>query len=145
MEGYEFRQKQSLPYEAKLKHAEAKAREFYETVDNCHVSVGGLDSITLLLWLKSIGIDVPAISVSQLEDKSIQQIHDEIGVIKLKPIKSKAKVINEFGFPVISKQVAGKIALLQNPTEKNKTVRNAIVENKVGIAKVLGCGYPKSG
>ena len=35
---------------------------------NVHVSVGGLDSITLLLFLRSIGLDdVPAISVSALE------------------------------------------------------------------------------
>ncbi|SEA05432.1 hypothetical protein SAMN04515656_10323 [Eubacterium aggregans] len=132
MESYEFRQKQSLPYPAKVQHAAQRAQEFYDTVENCHVSVGGLDSITLLLFLRSIGIDVPAISVSQLEDKSIQQIHDGIGVIKLKPIKSKAKVISEFGFPVISKQVASKIALLQNPTEKNKTVRNAIITGDCG-------------
>lgn len=128
----EFMQKQTLPYAAKVNHAEQRAREFYETVDNCHVSVGGLDSITLLLFLKSIGINVPAISVSQLEDKSIQAIHDQLGIIKLKPIKSKAKVLQEEGFPVISKQVAGKIHLLQNPTEKNKTVRNAIITGDCG-------------
>lgn len=128
----EFMQKQTLPYGAKVNHAEQRAWEFYETVDNCHVSVGGLDSITLLLFLRSIGINVPAISVSQLEDKSIQAIHDQLGIIKLKPIKSKAKVIQEEGFPVISKQVAGKIQLLQNPTEKNKTVRNAIITGDCG-------------
>lgn len=128
----EFMQKQTLPYAAKVNHAEQRAREFYETVDNCHVSVGGLDSITLLLFLRSIGINVPAISVSQLEDRSIQAVHDQLGIIKLKPIKSKARVIQEEGFPVISKQVAGKIQLLQNPTEKNKTVRNAIITGDCG-------------
>lgn len=132
MEGYEFRQKQSLPYEAKLKHAEAKAWEFYERTENQHVSVGGLDSITLLIWLGSIGIDVPAISVSQLEDKSIQAIHKDLGIIGLKPIKSKAAVIKEEGFPVISKQIAGKIRLLQNPTPDNTTVRNAIMTGDCG-------------
>lgn len=62
-----FRQKQSLPYEAKVAHAEIRAREFYHELDGmCCVSVGGLDSITLLLFLRSIGIDVPAVSVSSL-------------------------------------------------------------------------------
>lgn len=41
----------------------------------CHVSVGGLDSITLYLWLHSIGIHVPGITVSGIEDRSIQRVH----------------------------------------------------------------------
>lgn len=128
-----FRQKQSLPYEAKVVHAQIRAQEFYDKLDgHCHVSVGGLDSITLLLFLRSIGIDVPAISVSVLEDKSIQRVHKELGVIQLKPLKSKVEVLREFGYPVLSKEIANKIALLQNPTEKNATVRHAIITGETG-------------
>ena len=128
-----FKQKQSLPYEAKVRHAEIRAKEFYDKLNGqCHVSVGGLDSITLLLFLKSIGINVPAISVSSLEDKSIQEIHKQLGVISLKPIKSKVEVIREFGYPVLSKEIANKIALLQHPSEKNKTVRHAIITGETG-------------
>lgn len=128
-----FRQKQSLPYEAKVRHAEIRAKEFYDEMQgNCHVSVGGLDSITLLLFLRSIGIDVPAISVSVLEDKSIQAIHKQLGVIALKPIKSKIEVLREYGYPVLSKETANKIALLQHPTEKNATVRHAIITGETG-------------
>ena len=72
-----FQQFQKLPYEGKVSHGAQMARDFYNTITspcgdynaNCHVSVGGLDSITLLCFLRSIGIDVPAISVSILEDK----------------------------------------------------------------------------
>ena len=128
-----FRQKQSLPYEAKVVHAQIRAQEFYDKLDgHCHVSVGGLDSITLLLFLRSIGIDVPAISVSVLEDKSIQRVHKELGIIQLKPLKSKVEVLREFGYPVLSKEIANKIALLQNPTEKNTTVRHAIITGETG-------------
>ena len=42
------------------------------------------------------------------------------------------QVLNDVGFPVISKRIAGKIALLQNPTEKNKTVRHAIITGECG-------------
>ena len=45
---------------------------------------------------------------------------------------TKPRVIQEFGFPVISKEIAGKIELLQNPTEKNKTVRHAIITGETG-------------
>lgn len=128
-----FRQKQSLPYEAKVHHAERRAKEFYNELDgHCHVSVGGLDSITLLLFLRSIGIDVPAISVSVLEDKSIQKIHKQLGVIQLKPLKSKVDVLKEYGYPVLSKETAGKISLLQHPNDKNKTVRHAIITGETG-------------
>ena len=96
------------------------------------MSVGGLDSITLLLFLRKIGIDVPAISVSVLEDKSIQRIHKELGVKSLSPQKSKLEVIQQFGFPVLSKEIASKIDLLQRPSEKNKTVRHAIITGETG-------------
>lgn len=46
---------------------------------------GGLDSITLFLFLKSIGIDAPGITVSSLEDKSIQRVHKALGLERLKP------------------------------------------------------------
>lgn len=127
---------QRLPYEVKLERQKRRAWEFYENIQsmdmNCHVSVGGLDSITLYLWLKSIGIHVPAISVSGVEDKSIQEIHKELGIERIKSYKSKIEVLNEVGFPVISKKIAGRIDLLQHPTEKNKTVRHAIITGECG-------------
>lgn len=127
---------QALPYEVKVRRAEQRAYEFIEELDrrgmSAHVSVGGLDSITLLVFLRHIGIDVPAISVSALEDKSIQRVHRHLGVIPVVPGKSKVEVLNEVGFPVISKRIAGKIDTLQNPTEKNKTVRHAIITGECG-------------
>lgn len=127
---------QNQPYEIKKKRSELRAKEFVGQMDirgkNAHVSVGGLDSITLHVFLKSIGIDVPAISVSALEDKSIQRVHKALGITILKSYKTKVQVLNDVGFPVISKRIAGKIALLQNPTEKNKTVRHAIITGECG-------------
>lgn len=132
----EFQKKQDMPYLMKLERQEEKAKEFYREMEkrgcNCHVSVGGLDSITLLIWLKSIGLNVPAISVSAVEDKSIQKVHKALGVEIVKSYKTKTEVLNECGFPVISKRIAGKIDLLQNPTEDNKTVRHAIITGECG-------------
>lgn len=127
---------QALPYEVKVKRAELRAREYIDKLDeiglNAHVSVGGLDSIVLLLFLRKIGIDVPAISVSALEDRSIQKIHKELGVISIMPGKPKVQILQEYGFPVISKKIAGRIDTLQHPTEKNKTVRHAIITGECG-------------
>lgn len=131
-----FRVKQQQPYDFKAAYAETRAWEFYEEAGkrglNCHVSVGGLDSITLLLFLRKIGIDVPAISVSMLEDKSIIQTHKALGVIRIRPAMKKPDIIRQFGFPVISKEVAAKIELLQHPSEKNATVRHAIITGETG-------------
>lgn len=132
----DFKVKQQLPYDFKVAYASARAWEFYRECGrlnlNCHVSVGGLDSITLYLFLDSIGIHVPAVSVSSLEDKSIQKIHKQLGIITLNPLKSKVQVIKEYGFPILSKEIANKINLLQKPSNDNKTVRHAIITGETG-------------
>ena len=132
----DFRIKQQQPYKFKIVYAEARAWEFLNECGkrglNCHVSVGGLDSITLLCFLRKIGIDVPAVSVSALEDRSIIKVHKALGVESIRPIKKKPDVIREFGYPILSKEIAGKISLLQHPSEKNKTVRHAIITGETG-------------
>jgi hypothetical protein len=131
-------QKQSLPYEAKILHAKNRAQEFFTHCQgNVFVSVGGLDSGTLALFLwKYVSKDIPAVSVSSLEDKSVQEMHRQLAqkgnFIYLKPLKSKVQVIREYGYPVLSKDKAGKIEMLQNPTDKNKTVRHAIITGETG-------------
>lgn len=138
----DFQVKMKMDYAFKKRYAEIRAWEFFnhpEINGNCYVAVGGLDSITLLLFLRSIGIDVPAVSVSHLEDRSIQRIHKALGVISLPPVEkpdgkpwTKAEVIREFGFPVLSKEIANKISLLQHPREDNATVRHAIMTGETG-------------
>ena len=116
----DFLEKQKQDYDFKVSYAENRAKAFVKECEkrglNYHVSVGGLDSITLLLFLRSIGIDCPAISVSHLEDSSIQKIHRQLGITLLKPTRradgtcwTKAQVLQEFGFPVLSKEIAAKI------------------------------------
>ena len=75
---------QNLPYEIKVKRAAIRVREFIEKCDelgfNTHVSVGGLDSITLLYFIRSLGYDIPAIStriwVSCIKQKNSRKDRD---------------------------------------------------------------------
>lgn len=131
-----FTRLQEMDYEDKLARQKEVAWEFKTECErmgkNCHASVGGLDSITMYIWLQSIGIDVPGITVSGLEDKGNQRVHKALGLEMIHSYKSKVRVLNECGFPVISKRIAGKINLLQNPTENNKTVRHAIITGECG-------------
>ncbi len=130
-----FHVKQQLPYHEKVTHAKVRAKEFALECDrrelNYHVSVGGLDSITLAFFLKSIHIDCPMISVSSLENISIQRIHKQMGVIRIKPYKNMVQVLNELGFPVISKAKASKIKNLQSPREA-ETFIHAIMTGEMG-------------
>jgi len=138
-----FRRRQKWTYRDKCMAAQSRAEEFVEECRdrglNYHVSVGGLDSITLLLFLRDIGIHCPAISVSGLEDKSIQRIHKKLGVIRIpSAIRddgtrwTKAKIIQDFGFPVISKEKARKISLLQTSDNPKQTYIHAIMTGDMG-------------
>lgn len=133
----DFRVKMQMPYEFKVNYAYTRVKEFQTECDkrglNTHVSVGGLDSIALFVFIRDYcGLSVPGVSASSLEDKSIQKIHRMLGIEPVKPLKSKVEVLKEFGYPILSKEIAGKISLLQNPSEKNKTVRHAIITGETG-------------
>ena len=85
-----FMQKEKQPYEFKRKYAQIRAEEFASECDgrglNYHVSVGGLDSIVLYLFLHEIcHINAPGVSASTLEDKSIQRVHKALGIINVPP------------------------------------------------------------
>lgn len=134
-----FKGRQAQPYEYKRAFAKSRVEEFIWECGrrrlNCHVSVGGLDSITLLVFIRSLGYgpeDIPGVSVSSLEDSSVQLVHRALGVERIRPYKNKVDILQEFGFPVISKEAAAKIELLANPSEQNKTVRHAIITGDTG-------------
>lgn len=148
-----FKLNQKKSYGAKLDHAAFLIGDYLRNTDNCHISVGGLDSITLYMfinfsdhwYMKDIRKMYPerfpihGISCSFLEDPSITRVHRALGIELLKPAcdkdgkpYNKVRIIQDFGFPVLSKEIAAKIETLQNPTEKNKTVRHAIITGETG-------------
>lgn len=135
----EMVEKQVAPYSVKVAMAKDRIRWWIRDCEekgwNAHVSVGGLDSIVLCTLIRSMGYGkdvVPAISASMLEDPSIQKVHKELECITVKPLKSKVEVLQTEGFPVLSKKISNKINTLANPTEKNKTVRHAIITGECG-------------
>ena len=132
----EMELKQSMPYRAKVKYAKDRIWEFEDECRerglNTHISVGGLDSITLFLFLQSMRVYIPAVSVSVLEDRSIRNIHQQLGIIPLKPLKSMVQVVQEFGYPVISKGKAKKIETLQSPNSERQTFIHALMTGEMG-------------
>ena len=126
-----FRVKQGQSFAFKTTYAEMRAWEFVRECArrglDVHVCVGGLDSITLLTWLRAIGINCPAVSVSMLEDASIQAVHARLGVEPVPPRRGMVAVLRDYGYPVIGKQEAAKIAALQRPTADNAELRRGIL------------------
>ena len=125
------------PYGAKVALAENRIWEWHDTCwandKDYHVSVGGLDSITLLaLVRKVLGPDTIGVSVSQLEDKSVQRVHDEMGVVEINPMKTKVRVLKELGFPVVSKAKANKIHYLLDKDADKQTFIHAIMTGDMG-------------
>lgn len=158
-----FKKALNWSYEDKVCHAATRVNDFLKHMgEHVHVSVGGLDSITLYLFINYSEhqlmeyfrrtwneptpgcrpvryFPVHGISCSYLEDPSIIRVHHALGIEHLKPAcdrsgkpYTKDRVISEFGFPVISKEIAAKIETLQNPTKKNVTVRHAIITGETG-------------
>lgn len=143
-----FDAKMRLPYRIKVEYAKLRIKEFIRECDlreiGYYVSVGGLDSITLLCFLRSLHVDCPAVSISRLEDPSIQKIHKELGVECLKPaVKcvtddgktiywSKQAVLQEFGFPIISKDIATRVYCIKNGKKSESSARWRTLPKKWG-------------
>lgn len=69
---------ENYTYKQKIRHAENVARSYQDKCSemglNCHISVGGLDSITLHYFLEACGVHVPCVSCSSLEQKGVQAV-----------------------------------------------------------------------
>lgn len=116
---YDLKQMQSLPLDVKVEMTKRRIREWYEYWDGqVYVSFsGGKDSTVLKHLVDSIYDDVPAVFVNTgLEYPEIQKfVHDiqsglypefNSDIVILRPEKRFDKVIQEYGYPVISKEVS---------------------------------------
>lgn len=128
LERWQLIQRQQLPLEVKIELSKKKIREWYEHW-NGEVYVafsGGKDSTVLLDLVRSIYPEVPGVfSDTGLEYPEIKEfVKSQDNIVYVRPKKTFRQVIEEDGYPVISKRVARYIRDLQNPTEKNKHTRH---------------------
>ena len=111
----ELKQKQSMPLKAKIIMTENRIRGWYNHFNgNVYISFsGGKDSTVLLNIARSIYPDIKAMYVDTgLEYPEIREFvktFDNVDIIR--PKKSFYQVIKEYGYPVISKEVAEKIGI----------------------------------
>ena len=107
MEAWQLKQMQSLPLEVKILKTQQRIREWYEAWEGqVYVSFsGGKDSTVLLKLIRDLYPDVPAVFIDTgLEYPEIREFVKTIdGVVTVKPHMPFNKVIEHYGYPVISK------------------------------------------
>lgn len=126
-ERWQLIQKQSVSLEGKIIVAEKRIQQFYEKM-NGDVFVafsGGKDSTVLLHLVRSLYPRVPAVfSDTGLEYPEIIDFVKSIdNVLFVRPKKSFKWVIENEGFPVISKKCSTMLRRLQNPSKRNEKSR----------------------
>lgn len=118
-----LKQLQDLSLEQKIIHSENVIKAFYEHFNgDVYVAFsGGKDSTVLLDLVRSLYPDVPAVFVNtRLEYPEIHKFVNTFNNVKtIMPEMDFKGVIEKYGYPIISKNVAYKLKHLKNPTNDN--------------------------
>lgn len=108
-----LRQRQGLPLHIKLEMTFRRIRQWYEMWDGqVYVSFsGGADSTVLLMLVRALYPDVPAVFVDTgVEYPEIREFVRTVqGVVWLKPRMTFKEVTQRYGYPVVSKETAQKL------------------------------------
>ncbi len=114
-----LRQKQILPLNEKIFLSKHRINEFKDKLNNIFVSFsGGIDSLVLLHLTRQLYPDTPAVfSDTGLEFPEVREFVKTIpNVITIRPKMSFRQVIEQDGYPVISKEIAQIISDLRRGT-----------------------------
>jgi len=109
MEAYQYRQRLSLPLDCKLRLTEARITSFVKNTEKPYISFsGGKDSTVLLHIARQVYKTIPAVFVNTgLEyPEIVKYIKTYNNVTILRPKRSFVNVIEEYGYPILSKKIA---------------------------------------
>lgn len=132
LQAWELAQRQSWPLDAKVIHTQEKIREFYEAMaGEVFVSYsGGKDSTVLLHLVRQLYPEVEGVFVNTgLEyPEIIRFVRTQSNIKWLHPEMPFKKVLQIYGYPVVSKKVARQIRYLKHPNEGNRNSRKLYLE-----------------
>lgn len=123
---WELKSMQAAPLSVKISMTMSRIYEWIDEfgVDGVYVSFsGGKDSTVLLDIIRKEFPEIPAVFVNTgLEYPSVQTFtKSKDGVVELRPKLTFKEIVTKYGYPVISKEVAGKVSQMQsNPQGKVK-------------------------
>ena len=111
----ELKLMQNYPLDIKIAKTKNRIREFYEYFDGeVYIAFsGGNDSLVMLHIIRSLYPDITAVFVDTgVEFPEVRKFVKSFdNVVILKPEKNFSQIINEYGYPVISKDVSNSIRL----------------------------------
>jgi len=123
----ELRERQALPVDEKIKFSIERLKKFNKWCDgNCYVSFsGGKDSIVLLDICRSVFPEMRAMFINTgLEYPSLVDIVKKTkNVTTIRPEVPFHRVIEQYGYPIISKMQAQYIEEARSGSEKLKDIR----------------------
>ena len=120
---------QNYPLDLKIEKSKLRIQEFVSQLgeENVYISFsGGKDSTVLLDIVRSIYPSIESVfSNTGLEyPELVKFVNTKENVTTVRPKKSFKRVLEEEGYPVVSKKVSRAIRDLQNPTPQNVNIRN---------------------
>lgn len=109
----DLKQMQSLPLDAKIRMTEYRIKQWHEHFDGeVYISFsGGKDSTVLLDIARNLYRDIEAVFVNTgLEYQSVRKFAlSQENVTEIRPKMNFREVVKKYGYPIISKEVSGKI------------------------------------
>jgi len=139
LERWQLNQRQAQPLEIKEQLTLARIKAYYEHLNGqVYVSFsGGKDSTVLLHLVRRLYPDVPAVFVDTgLEYPEIREfVKDTDNVTWLKPKIPFTQVVERYGYPVVSKEIAQKVYEIRT-TNSNKLKQKRLVGDGKGNGKL---------
>ena len=140
MESWRLVQLQSISTRSKVARTERKIREWYEHWEgDVYVSLSGRDSAVLLDIVRSLFPRTPAVYCDTgLEYPEVRDYIKTVpNTVWLKPEMNFRKVLEKYGYPVVSKEVSQKIWECRNTkSEKLRHKRMVGDDNKFRSGKI---------
>lgn len=112
-----FEQRYGLPLQAKIIMSQQRIIDYYNHFQgNVHVTISGRDSTALLFLVRSVFKNVKGVFVNTGVEhpENVKFIETLENIEVLKPSLTFKKIIEKYGYPIISKEQAGAIRRYRN-------------------------------